>query len=257
MKRIGGADITGAQLGQTGAVDDTEQTAATKKVGGQSGMIAVETFAIESSRNRDLGSEADLRAYYKVPADVTRNGWTGSLDLVRDNSPTVDEHFSETWSVRDNIIVRDVHDLLRPDVESYLKSLGFVPEGGRQGDRLSMVKTSIDSAIASRIGLVGMSIKPHQALNAELMELANPVKMSGLERYVQRASIHYGADGKPTDAYLLTYGWPMKGPGLNEENIHWRSNGRVDRVVMNTTLERTVALPFEVSLYLNAKKQGL
>jgi hypothetical protein len=250
MKRVGTGNTSTPQVLETPA------TEATGKVSGSKGPVTLEGFAIPGSRSLELGGEAELRAYYKVPAETQRNGWTGSLDLVRDHSPTVDEHFSETWSVRDNAIVRDVNDLLRPDIESHLAALGFVQEGGKRGDRLAMVKTSIDSAIASRIGLVGMKLKPHEVMNSELMELANPVKMGAFERYVQRAAVYFDDQGKATDAYLITYGWPMKGPGLNEENIHWRANGQIDRVVMNTTLERTVALPFEVSLYLASKNGG-
>jgi hypothetical protein len=197
---------------------------------------------------RSPAAFAALLAHYQTPPDTKRFPFTGGVDLERDAQPTIQHRVP--YSVRDNAVITDVRDLLQPDIEQRLRALGFEPEGltSRAG-RLSMTKKSIDGEMGERLGLAAFA---PSGVKGPLARLADPAALGGFERVVQRVSIDYDAAGRVRDAYLLTYTWPPRGmPGMNEENIHYSAGAETRRVLINTTLDHSVAVSFGVNVHFS------
>lgn len=175
---------------------------------------------------RSRGAEAALLAQYGHTAEHERNVWTNKIELRRDNSSAVDTAVVTQHLQHPVQLVTDVAQLLDKDVEQRLRSMGF--QGRRDGNRLSMALAVHDPEVKARLGY------------------------AQTDRYAQRVSVDYGRDN-PVAAYVSSYSFPPRGmPGMNEENIRHSvlTSGKTEvaRVLLNTSLGRTIALPLGVGM---------
>jgi len=69
---------------------------------------------------------------------------------------------------------------------------------------------------------------------------------------VQRAFLRRDNNGALTSVTLRTYSWPLRGTGMNEEIVRLDAQcGSIESALVNTTLDRTIAVPMGVNLALD------
>ncbi len=216
-------------------------------------LAAVRTStAVRSVRGVLDADELRLRRAYGLAEDAPRDPRSRTLVLRRGRSPRLETLGPATSGVFDRRIVTDVRQLLAPDAVERLRALGFRREPSSDPGLVQLIKTSVDAEMARRLGR--LAAKPSMPeLPPALIRAADPGLLKPFERYVQRASFFHDERGELEDVVLRTYSWPTAGCGMNEERISLElASMRVQSVLYNTGLDRSVAVPLAVNQAFDA-----